>query len=1101
MPLGSWRLVGRRSLADRLVIAVAWLVMVAAVTLLAAGAMYSDAVARSGLLRSLNEAGSLEANVQVVAQMPALEADGADALVRAQLGAALGAAADQIVATGRSESFALPDQPTEVRDLTLFAFAEGLDGHATLVDGSWPVAGGTPLETAVSQAAAERLSLSVGNQLELASRLDAQRVVAVRVAAIFSINDRADPYWWTEPLDLEGVSEGATFTTHGPLFLPRVDFLAQTIVHRADLRWRAFPQLEAIAAGNMDGLRNRVGSLQGRLQADLEGATSVRVDSGLPQLLATAGSSLLVSRAGVLLLNIQLAVLAGYALLLVGALIVEQRRAETALLRSRGASAVQIFRFALMEAFLLVVPAALAAPLLAIAVLEVFEQIGPLAGTGLSLRPQVTQDAALLGGIACVISLLALALPGLAAVGPLSSVRRAVGRQLQRTLPQRLGLDVALVTLAAIGLWQLQQYGAPLTRSMRGSLGVDPLLIAAPTIGLLAGAILALRILPLLARGLEDLVARRQGMGTSLGARQLARRPLRYTRAALLLIVASSIGIFAATYGATWAQSQRDQVDYAVGADVRTTSRNQAAPAWAVSAAHLQLDGVGASLPVVRESFQLGRSGGRGTLLAVPPEGATAIVKFRSDMSDTTLESAMGALAGARPPVAVVTLPAETRRLALDIEVTLEGVDGAGRPVQLPAAWPGVSASAVLRDGQGLVHRFAAETRVGTGTSTAVVPLVAQLPDGESGTPGGRLDLVAVEMAVTPMPSATLGGTLRLAAARASTAPAGDDWTDVGLDIAAGEWQAAQLDANGLSSTLPEAARIAGGVAFTDANPLVGSSEARFSVRPELPGGTTAPVPALVNAVFLDATGAALGDQIAIGEQFSTTRRIVVAGVVRGFPTLNPDEPLAILDLPSAALADYAERSRLLLAPEWWLESPDADPEVLGSALRGQPFAAAEVAIHRAELATRVGDPIALGVVGALALGSAAAWFFAALGFVVSAVVAARERLSEFALLRALGLSRRQLAMSLSLENAFLLLISLAVGVTLGAVLSWVVLPSVTLTAQGTPPLPQVRIALPWDMLALLVAFGAVLLAVTLLVLRRLASDAGLGSLLRMRDE
>jgi len=236
-----------------------------------------------------------------------------------------------------------------------------------------------------------------------------------------------------------------------------------------------------------------------------------------------------------LLLNIQLAVLAGYALLLVGALIVEQRRAETALLRSRGASAVQIFGFALMEAFLLVVPAALAAPLLAMAVLEVFEQIGPLAGTGLSLRPQVTQDAALLGGIACVISLLALALPGLAAVGPLSSVRRAVGRQLQRTLSQRLGLDVALVTLAAIGLWQLQQYGAPLTRSMRGSLGVDPLLIAAPTVGLLAGAIFALRILPLLARGLEDLVARRQGMGTSLGARQLARRPLRYTRAALLL--------------------------------------------------------------------------------------------------------------------------------------------------------------------------------------------------------------------------------------------------------------------------------------------------------------------------------------------------------------------------------------------------------------------------------------------------------------------------------------------------------------------------------------------------------------------------------------
>jgi hypothetical protein len=144
VPLGSWRLVGRRSLADRLVIAVAWLVMVAAVTLLAAGAMYSDAVARSGLLRSLNEAGSLEANVQVVAQMPAADADGADALIRAQLSSALGAAADEIVATGRSESFALPDQPDEVRDLTLFAFAESLDGHATLAAGAGPLPAALP---------------------------------------------------------------------------------------------------------------------------------------------------------------------------------------------------------------------------------------------------------------------------------------------------------------------------------------------------------------------------------------------------------------------------------------------------------------------------------------------------------------------------------------------------------------------------------------------------------------------------------------------------------------------------------------------------------------------------------------------------------------------------------------------------------------------------------------------------------------------------------------------------------------------------------------------------------------------------------------------
>ena len=40
--------------------------------------------------------------------------------------------------------------------------------------------------------------------------------------------------------------------------------------------------------------------------------------------------------------------------------------------------------------------------------------------------------------------------------------------------------------VAGVGLWQLRQYGAPLTANIRGTLGLDPLLVAAPAIGLSA---------------------------------------------------------------------------------------------------------------------------------------------------------------------------------------------------------------------------------------------------------------------------------------------------------------------------------------------------------------------------------------------------------------------------------------------------------------------------------------------------------------------------------------------------------------------------------------------------------------------------------------
>src|SRR5262249_26461247 len=146
----------------------------------------------------------------------------------------------------------------------------------------------------------------------------------------------------------------------------------------------------------------------------------------------------------------------------------------------------------------------------------------------------------------------------------------------------------------AVGLWQLRLYGSPLTRTVQGSLGLDPLLVAAPAIGILAGSVLALRIVPLLAHVADRLASRGRTLVASLGSRQLARRPLRYTRAALLLMLAMSMGVFSVSYGSTWAASQRDQADYQVGADVRIApaQRTDALPDWVLEHAYGSIAGI-----------------------------------------------------------------------------------------------------------------------------------------------------------------------------------------------------------------------------------------------------------------------------------------------------------------------------------------------------------------------------------------------------------------------------------------------------------------------------------------------------------------------------
>jgi ABC-type antimicrobial peptide transport system permease subunit len=126
---------------------------------------------------------------------------------------------------------------------------------------------------------------------------------------------------------------------------------------------------------------------------------------------------------------------------------------------------------------------------------------------------------------------------------------------------------------------------------------------------------------------------------------------------------------------------------------------------------------------------------------------------------------------------------------------------------------------------------------------------------------------------------------------------------------------------------------------------------------------------------------------------------------------------------------------------------------------------------------------------------------FASIGFVVAATISTRERQGEFALLRALGLSGRQLSVWLSLENAFLLGIGIATGLLLGLLLAWLVLPFSTLTSSGSVAVPSPIVVIPWSTLLPIVAVAAGVFAVTLLVLRGQLLNVRIGDVLRGRDE
>ena len=146
-------------------------------------------------------------------------------------------------------------------------------------------------------------------------------------------------------------------------------------------------------------------------------------------------------------------------------------------------------------------------------------------------------------------------------------------------------------------------------------------------------------------------------------------------------------------------------------------------------------------------------------------------------------------------------------------------------------------------------------------------------------------------------------------------------------------------------------------------------------------------------------------------------------------------------------------------------------------------------------------DPVALGIIGALTLGFIATGLFAIVGLTVSAAVSARQRRTEFALLRALGLSARQLSASLWLENGSLVVVSLLAGTGLGLLIGWMVLPFVTVTQQAAAPVPPVLVQVPWDRILLLDGVSALALGVAVIVIGAVLRRIGVGSVLRMGED
>ena len=210
------------------------------------------------------------------------------------------------------------------------------------------------------------------------------------------------------------------------------------------------------------------------------------------------------------------------------------------------------------------------------------------------------------------------------------------------------------------------------------------------------------------------------------GRRQLARRPLRYTRSALLLMLAISMGVFALSYAATWSSSQRDQAAYQAGAAVRVvpgTSLERTAGLGAAGG-YAGLESLALASPVerARDGVLVPAAAGSADLLAIDADSALPSCSSESDESASPARRSHGCAAGRPPGPRLATLPDGTTSLritpVIDISRIVREVydEETGEVDLIPLDLADleairVRAAAIVRDARGLLYRGWSEIR------------------------------------------------------------------------------------------------------------------------------------------------------------------------------------------------------------------------------------------------------------------------------------------------------------------------------------------------------------------------------------------------------
>ena len=561
------------------------------------------------------------------------------------------------------------------------------------------------------------------------------------------------------------------------------------------------------------------------------------------------------------------------------------------------------------------------------------------------------------------------------------------------------------------------------------------------------------------------------------GLWRMARNHAQYTWPMTLLLLTTGLGVFSATIGATLDQSREHRVRYEVASEIRISLR-EGSPET----------GISGNVESLRESLDatLISSAWRGTalvgqtsveLLSVDSRTFPLISWFREDFSAGSLNQLMAGLQ-ASATAGRIKVPQGTETLGVWIKPAPDS--------------PDLTLWMILEDGRGDKHTI----DLGKLGPPEWRPIMAGIPQGLE-APVQLVALQFLERADTIAQRAEFAnllqgtsGTIFLDDIHAVTAGGGDiivleDFEgDIGwLPIATESDPPDELEA-------------------TEEDPYRGRKAARFTfgksvnqlVRGFQMSPTGGPMPAVVSKTFLDASGLGPSDTF-VARVSGRVVSLEVKDTAEYFPSMDPagggfivvDTQSLLGNLNVMTFGKKVRPNEVFVGGE-----PGKEGRVL-AAVNKLANGSAVLRSSASQLEAIRRDPLEGAAWQALAGISLGVVLVAScLGYVAYLLSIGRRYRTEFGLLQAVGLSRRQLALLAGFEHLVILLIGMGLGTWAGLRMGALMVSSLVTPGSGPRAVPPVELATNWAQI--LPVYIAVLLiaGASLVVLNRRARQMDL---------